>query len=114
MSSFMTTFGLNPVTAAGLFSTLGTGGDNLRNQWDTVAKFGGALVIMVAVIFLCIAVMKQRDKSRWWWATGIAFTVGAILLIAGSVNSIQGDLSDTWHEVFGFINLVSTFGFPGF
>lgn len=112
MGSYLSSI-FTPVFANGLFTTLNTGGSNLRNEWDTVAKFGGAIVIIFAVVFLIVAVAKQRDKSRWYWSSAIAFIVGAVLLMAGSVNMIQGDFSDTWKEVFGMINLVSCFGLPG-
>lgn len=103
-----------PVVATGLFSSLSNGANNLRAQWDTVARFGGAIVIIAAVIFLVMGIVKSRDKGKWYWSSAIAFVIGAILLMAGAVNTIQGNFSDTWGEVFGVINYVTPFsGFLG-
>jgi hypothetical protein len=104
-----------PIVASGLFSSLSRGASNLKSKWDVVASFGGAIVIIVAVIFLVIAVVKSREKAKWYWSSGIAFVIGAILLMSGAVNTIQGNFSDTWGEVFGAINYVTPLlGFLGF
>lgn len=100
MGSLFASF-FSPVVAGGLFSTLNTGQSNIRNNWDRFAQFGGVVVIAGAVIFLCIAVLKSRDKARWYWSSIIAFVVGAVLIVAGSTNKIQGDFSSTWTDVFG-------------
>lgn len=94
---------ISPVIASGLFETLRTGANNLKNNWDTVAMFSGAIVIIAAIIFTVLAVTKSRDKARWWTSAAIAWIVGAILLMTGAVNMIQGNFSDTWTEVFGTI-----------
>ena len=87
--------------ASGLFETLKTGGNNLKGYWDIVATFFGAIVIIVAIVFTVMAVMKTRDKGRWGWYAALAWIVGGILLVSGMVNTIQGNFSDTWNEVFG-------------
>lgn len=94
---------ISPIVASGLFETLRNGSNNLKNNWDTVAMFSGAIVIIGAIIFTVIAVLKSRDKARWWFSAAVAWIVGAILLISGSVNMVQGNFSDTWSEVFGAI-----------
>lgn len=99
----------HPVVADGFFQTIRRGGTNLRQQWDTVAMFVGAIAVIGAVIFAGVAIFKSRDKGSWWLRAAIAVVFGAILLIAGSVNMIQGDFGDTWGEVFNTINFVGPF-----
>ena len=91
----------NPFVGNGLFGTLETGKTNIKNNWDSFAQFGAVIVIVGAVIFLCIAVLKSRDKSRWYWSSAIAFVVGAVLLVSTATDKIQGDFSSTWTDVFG-------------
>lgn len=108
MGSLLLHLQLLSAADAGLFSTLGTGSKNLQNQWDTVATFGGSILIIFAVIFLCIAVAKSRDKARWYWSSAIAFVVGAILIMKTATSKIEGSFGGTWDEVFGgsFVNFV--------
>lgn len=108
MSSLLLHLQLLPVMDSGLFSTLGTGSKNLQNEWDTVATFGGSVLIIFAVIFLCIAVAKPRDKARWYWSSAIAFVIGAILIMKSATSKIEGSFGGTWDEVFGngFVNFV--------
>lgn len=108
MSSLLLHLQLLPVMDSGLFSTLGTGSKNLQNEWDTVATFGGSVLIIFAVIFLCIAVAKSRDKARWYWSSAIAFVIGAILIMKSATSKIEGSFGGTWDEVFGnsFVNFV--------
>lgn len=88
--------------ATGLLDMLKTGSNNIKgNWWDVVASFGGALLIVGGIVFIVVAVFKSREKAKWYWSGAIAFVIGAILLMSGSVNMIQGNFSDTWKEVFG-------------
>lgn len=107
MGSLLLHLQLLSAADSGLFSTLGTGSKNLQNQWDTVATFGGSILIIFAVIFLCIAVAKSRDKARWYWSSAIAFVIGAILIMKTATSKIEGSFGGTWDEVFGASNFVN-------
>ena len=49
---------LNPVVGAGLFNMLSNANQNLRAQWPTVASLGGVLVVIVAIFFTVMFVIK--------------------------------------------------------
>lgn len=108
MGSLLLHLQLLPTMDAGLFSTLGVGSTHLQKEWDTVATFGGSVLIIFAVIFLCVAVAKSRDKARWYWSSAIAFVIGAILIMKQATSKIEGSFGGTWDEVFGsgFVNFI--------
>lgn len=92
---------LNPAVGAGLFNMLSNANQNLRAQWPTVASLGGVLVVIVAIFFTVMFVIKQRDKARWGWAALLAWIVGGILLTSGIADTISGDTQTTWNDIFG-------------
>ena len=99
MSSVLAYLGL-PV-GGDLYSTLQTGQKSIQSNWDTFAMFGAVIVLVAAVIFTCLAVVKTRNTASWWWSAIVAWIVGAVLLTSKATSTIQGDFSDTWTKTFG-------------
>lgn len=89
-----------------LYSTLQTGKNSIQSNWDTFAMFGAVIVLVAAVIFTCLAVVKTRNKATWWWSAIVAWIVGAILLTSHATGQIQGDFSDTWNKTFNGLTML--------